>query len=131
VFWLQFFLVISIVFVLTSLVKFLLRKIFKIEKVKRKLFSYNHINEFHRKVDKWIRNITTIVLIILALLMITYEGFTYVYAFGVVFLLAADYAVRAFFEWKYSEFPKQAILTLAEMFMWLTAFIIAIQFWTA
>jgi hypothetical protein len=129
VFWVKFSLVTIIVFVLISIVKFLLRKIFKIEKVKKDFFSYNHINELHRKVDKWIRTITLITLTILGVLAIYNEHLTHFYLIGVVFLLAMDYAVRAFFEFKYSEYPKQAILTLSEMVLMLTSILIVFQFW--
>jgi hypothetical protein len=129
VFWVKFSLIALMVFVLISIVKYFLRKIFKVEKVKRKFFSYNHINDSHRKVDKWVRSLTAIILMILAIVMINYKELTYLYLMGFVILLTLDYAVRAFFEWKYSDYPKQAILTLAEMFMMVTAFILAIQYW--
>ncbi|MGE6753692.1 DUF4181 domain-containing protein [Rossellomorea sp. NPDC071047] len=116
-FWVKFSLMAIIVFCLISMVKFLLRKIFKIEKVKRKFFSNNHINESHRKVDKWVRILTAITLMVLAIMMMNNEDLTYLYILGFTTLSALDYAVKAFFEWKSSEYPKQAILTLAEMFL--------------
>ncbi|MGD6846371.1 DUF4181 domain-containing protein [Rossellomorea aquimaris] len=130
-FWVKFSLMAIIVFGLISIVKFLLRKIFRIEKVKRKLFSNNHINESHRNVDKWVRILTATTLMVLAILMLNYEDLTYLYIIGFIISLALDYAVRVFFEWKSSEYPKQAILTLAEMFLVLSAVLIAFQFWIA
>jgi hypothetical protein len=130
-FWAKFGLIAIIVFVLISTVKFFLRKIFKVEKVKRKFLSYNHINDSHRKVDKWVRTFTGITLVILAILVINYEDLTYLYLIGVITLLTVDYAIRAFFEMKYSEYPKQAILTLAEMFLMLIAILIVFQYWIA
>ncbi|MGD6959450.1 DUF4181 domain-containing protein [Rossellomorea aquimaris] len=130
-FWVKFCLVAIIVFVLISIVKFLLRKIFRIEKVKRKFFSNNHINESHRNVDKWVRILTAITLMVLGIMMINDEDLTYLYILGFTTLSALDYAVKAFFEWKSSEYPKQAILTIAEMFLVLTAVLIAFQFWIA
>lgn len=129
-FWVKFGLAVIILFAIVSVVKFLLRKAFKIEKVKRKFFSYNHINESHRKVDKWLRIITAITHIVLALLMLN-KGLINLYLFGLITLLSLDYVVRAFFELRYSDHPKQAILTLAEMFLMLTAVIIVFQFWIA
>ncbi|MGM0865736.1 MAG: DUF4181 domain-containing protein [Bacillota bacterium] len=131
VFWVKFSLIAIIVFVLISIVKFLLRKIFRIEKVKRKFFSNNHINESHRNVDKWVRILTAITLMVLGIMMINDEDLTYLYILGFTTLSALDYAVKAFFEWKSSEYPKQAILTIAEMFLVLTAVLIAFQFWIA
>jgi len=131
VLWVKFSLMAIIVFGLISIVKFLLRKIFRIEKVKRKFFSNNHINESHRNVDKWVRILTATTLMVLAILMLNYEDLTYLYIIGFIISLALDYAVRVFFEWKSSEYPKQAILTIAEMFLVLSAVLIAFQFWIA
>jgi hypothetical protein len=131
VFWEKFSVMAIIVFGLISIVKFLLRKIFRIEKVKRKFFSNNHINESHRNVDKWVRILTATTLMVLAILMLNYEDLTYLYIIGFIISLALDYAVRVFFEWKSSEYPKQAILTIAEMFLVLSAVLIAFQFWIA
>jgi Domain of unknown function (DUF4181) len=130
-FWVKFGLIAIIVFVLISTVKFFLRKIFKVEKVKRKFLSYNHINESHRKVDKWVRTFTGITLMLLAILVINYEDLTYLYLIGVITLLTVDYTIRAFFEMKYSEYPKQAILTLAEMSLMLIAILIVFHYWIA
>jgi hypothetical protein len=102
-FWMKFGLIAIIVFVFISTVKFFLRKIFKVEKVKRKFLSYIHINGSHRKVDKLVRTFTGITLMILAILGINYEELTYLYLIGVITLLTVDYAIRAFFEMKYSE----------------------------
>jgi hypothetical protein len=131
VFWVKFSLLAIIVFVIISIVKFLLRKIFKVEKVKRTFFSYNHINDSHRKVDKWMRTFTGITLMILAILVINYKDLSYLYLIGVITLWTVDYAIRAFFEMAYSEHPKQAILTLAEMFLMLIAILIVFQYWIA
>ncbi len=43
-----------------------------------------------------------------------------------IFLLTVilDYAVRAYFEWKHTDQPKQAILTLSEMTLFSVAIVI-------
>ncbi|WP_044022256.1 DUF4181 domain-containing protein [Bacillus sp. SG-1] len=128
--WVKFGLFVLIVFAIVSAVKFLLRKTFKIEKVKKNLFSYNYINDSHRKVDKWVRIVTAPTLMVMALLIIN-KGLINLYLIAVIILFTLDYGVRAFFELKYSEFPKQAILTIAEMLLVLTAFIIVVQYWIA
>jgi hypothetical protein len=107
---------------LISIVKLILRKLFKIEKLKKDWFSYNHINELHGKIDKWIRIITPITLISFSWFLLFYnEDLIYLFLIGVVFFTVVDYGVRAFFEWKHSEYPKQAILTMAEMLILVTA----------
>jgi hypothetical protein len=122
VFWIKFSLIVIIVFILISIVKLVLRKLFKIEKVKREWFSYNHINELHGKIDKWIRITTTISLISFSWVLLFYnEDLMYLFLIGIVFFTVVDYGVRAFFEWKHSEYPKQAILTMAEMLILVTA----------
>lgn len=127
-FWIKFCLIVFIVFILNSCVKFLIRKVFHIKKVKRKVFSYNLINERHRKIDKWIRLISAITLISLSWFMI-YDNkhFIFRYLIGVVMLAVLDYLVRAYFEWKHSEYPKQAVLTVVEMVMIVTAIFTVFQ----
>ncbi|RIW28707.1 DUF4181 domain-containing protein [Bacillus salacetis] len=108
--------------------KLILRKVFHIEKVKKKFFSNNYINDRHRKIDKWIRTISTIMFVFLILLQINYfEEATYLFASGVLSILILEYSVRLFFEWKYSSQPKQAILTFTEMFLGATALLLLFQ----
>lgn len=126
-FWLKFVLIAVIVFALISLIKFILRKTLKIEKVKKEFFSNNYINELHRKVDKWVRRLTGLTLAILILVQINNEAFNYLLIVGLIFTSMLDYGVKAFFEYRYSEVPKQAILTLAELFLVLTAVLVVLE----
>jgi Domain of unknown function (DUF4181) len=122
VFWIKFSIIVVGVFILISIVKLILRKLFKIEKVKREWFSYNHINDLHGKIDKWIRITTTISLISFSWVLLFYiEDLMYLFLIVVGFFTVVDYGVRGFFEWKHSEYPKQAILTMAEMLILVTA----------
>jgi hypothetical protein len=128
-FWVKFGLIAIIVFVLISIVKLLLRKLLKIEKVKKELFSYNHINELHRKIEKGLRIFSTIALILLSYVLLFYfEDLIDLVLIAVIVFMVLDYMVRAFFEWKYTQYPKQSILTLTEMFLILIAIIIVIEF---
>jgi hypothetical protein len=128
-FWVKFGLIAIIVFVLISIVKLLLRKLLKIEKVKKELFSYNHINELHRKIEKGLRIFSTIALILLSYVLLFYfEDLIYLVLIAVIVFMVLDYMVRAFFEWRYTQYPKQSILTLTEMFLVLIAIIIVIEF---
>ncbi|WP_175987358.1 DUF4181 domain-containing protein [Bacillus sp. Marseille-Q1617] len=127
-FWIKFSIIVMIVFILISIVKLVLRKSFRIEKVKKDWFSYNYINDLHGKIDKWIRITTTITLLGLSWFLLFYnEDLMYFYLFAVVFFMVVDYGVRAFFEWKQSDHPKQAILTLAEMLIIVTAIFVVFQ----
>ncbi|WP_019413559.1 DUF4181 domain-containing protein [Paenisporosarcina sp. TG20] len=128
-FWIKFVLIVLIVFVVTSIVKVILRKLLNIEKEKREFFSYNHINELHRKIDKGLKIISSITLIILIyVLLFYYYDSIYWFFIALIFFSVLETVVRAFFEWKYTEHPKQSILTLSEMFLYLIAIVIVIQF---
>lgn len=127
-FWIKFGLIALIVFILTSIVKLLLRKLLNIEKVKKEFFSYNHINELHRKIDKGLRIFSVITLILLSFVLLFYfEDLIYLILIAPIVLMVLDYTVRAFFEWKYTQYPKQSILTLTEMVLILIAIIIVIE----
>jgi Domain of unknown function (DUF4181) len=126
-FWLKFVLIAMIVFALISFVKFILRKTLKIEKVKKEFFSNNYINDLHRKVDKWVRRLTGLSLAIIILVQINNEAFNFLLIVGLFFTSMLDYGVKAFFEYRYSEVPKQAILTVTEWFMVMTAVVVVLQ----
>ncbi|KIL42708.1 hypothetical protein KP78_39310 [Jeotgalibacillus soli] len=49
--------------------------------------------------------------------MFYFENLIYLFLIAVIVFIVLDYMVRAFFEWKYSQYPKQSILTLTEMFL--------------
>ena len=126
--WLKIGLSLVILFVLMAVVKSALRKVFKIEKEKTEWFSYNHVNKTHKKVDWLVRMLSSIVLIFISYLVIFKEYSIILYIIPVVLLLVIDYAVRAFFEWNYSDHPKQAILTIGEMVVFTTALALTVQY---
>lgn len=128
-FWLRFGIIIVCMFAVNSLLKAILRKLLKIEKVKKEFFSYNHINELHRKIDKGLRIFSTISLITLyTVLLFYYEDLIYLFFFAVLAFAILDFMITAFFEWKYTLYPKQSILTLTEMLVIIVAVIIVVQF---
>lgn len=128
-FWLRFGVIIVCMFAVNSLLKAILRKLLKIEKVKKEFFSYNHINELHRKIDKGLRIFSTISLITLyTVLLFYYEDLIYLFFFAVLAFAILDFMITAFFEWKYTLYPKQSILTLTEMLVIIVAVIIVVQF---
>ena len=127
-FWLKLGIITLILLVLISGMRFFLRKAFKIEKEKTAFFSYNHINDLHKKVDRCVR-IGTMILYIAVIYLVIFKEFPItLYLVLIVLLTIADYTVRAIFEWKYSENPKQAILTVSEMSVLVFAFILIFQF---
>lgn len=127
-FWLKFGLIVFSIFLLVSLVRISLRKIFKIEKVKRESFSYNHVNKLHRKIDWTLRIILIITYIILMYLLIYQEySLTNIFLITLLLFTVAEYVVRAIFELKYTQNPKQSILTISEMIIWIIVIILIIQ----
>lgn len=126
--WLKFGISILIMAIIITIVKRLLRKKLKIEKVRRKPFSYNHINELHKKVDWRLRIISMMILFLSLAYIINNPANIYLFIIIVVLLGVLDYMVRAFFEWRYSEEPKQSILTITEMLLVVVATVIVVNY---
>lgn len=127
-FWLKLGIIILIILLLISGMRFFLQRALKIEKEKAAFFSYNHINDLHKKVD-WCVRIGSMILSMAVIYLVIFNEFPVtLYLVLIVFLTIADYTVRAIFEWKYSENPKQAILTFGEMSVLVMALILIFQF---
>ncbi|ANU27094.1 DUF4181 domain-containing protein [Planococcus versutus] len=117
-FWLKFFLLMASVFGVIWFVKWVLRKTFKIKKEKIDWFSYNHINNLHKKID-WTIRIATMIGSIFVIYLFVFKEYPialYLIVWGAFIVI--DYSVRAFFEWKYTDNPKQWILTMSEITIW-------------
>lgn len=123
------FLILFIVIIgVITAAKFVLRKVFNIEKVKQKLFSYNHINKTHRNVD-WTVRITALIVYLILMYQLYYHEFSInLFLFITTLVFTSENFVRAFFEWKYSADPKQSILTLAEGIVLITIMLVILQF---
>lgn len=126
--WIKMGLAILVLLLIISLVKALLRKVFNIEKGRNSLFSYNYINQSHKKIDLAIRMISLVVYIVILYQLVFKENSIIIFLVAMILLTTTDYLVRAIFEWKYSENPKQAILTLSEMSLLVLALVLTIQF---
>ncbi|ANU20567.1 hypothetical protein BBI15_10235 [Planococcus plakortidis] len=119
--WLEIGLVILGIVILVSIVKFILSKLLKIEKEKKDFFSCDYINEQHRKIERWVRWSWMLVSIFLIYLVLYRELPVTLYLSLFIAWIATEAFVRAYFQWKYSEQPKQAVLTLSEMTVWISA----------
>ncbi|WP_159462043.1 DUF4181 domain-containing protein [Salirhabdus sp. Marseille-P4669] len=115
-----------IAFAFTKLVSYLLRKTLQIQKVKKEFFSNNHITSSHKKIDWGLRTIFFIAPFLVLFLTKLQNMELYLTLTFFIFLLTVilDYAVRAYFEWKHTDQPKQAILTLSEMTLFSVAIVI-------
>ncbi|UYZ24167.1 DUF4181 domain-containing protein [Mesobacillus jeotgali] len=110
------------------LMKFLLRKALNIPKVKRKVFSYNHINKTHRNFE-WILRITTLIAYLILFYQLIYENFSVdLFLLIMTLLFTAQSFLRAYFEWKASDQPKESILSIAEGVLLIGFVLLIIQF---
>ena len=127
-FWLKFGFFILIVIATISVVKFMLRKILKIEKQKKDFFSYDYINDQHKKIDKWVRWGWLPVSAVVIYLVLFQELPVVIYLLLFIAWMATDAFVRAYFQWKHSEQPKESVLTISEMVIWVTVVTVVIYF---
>ena len=100
----KFVLFVLIVFVVIAVVRLILRNVLKIEKEQKSFFSYNHINDLHRKIDWGIRIVSMLTMIVTNILVL-YENYTIYLLLIPIFCIGLDYPVRAFFECKYLRTP--------------------------
>lgn len=107
-FWVNMciFLVVTVV----SIVLFnaLMRKLLKVEK--RKFFSYNFVNELHKKGEWTIRISFIIILIVIG---IVFQNSLFI-SIGLLTLFVSLTIFRAIIEKKYAENPKEYLYTLSE-----------------
>lgn len=96
-FWIKVVLFLLMVLGLIMVVKLLLRKVLKIEKEKKSFFSYNHINNLHRKID-WGMRITSVVVIIITNMLVIVENYPNYFLLLPIFIIVLDYPIRAFFD---------------------------------
>ena len=116
------------IFIVTTVVKHLLRKILKIEKEKKEFFPYNHINKLHGKID-WVIRISSMLMLIIISSMSIYQQYPLTFfLIAMIIYIGIDYGVRVFFEWKYSQNPKQSILTISEMIVLMISILTIMQF---
>jgi hypothetical protein len=115
--FLKFILILVIYGLLIYSFNKVLRKWLKVEK--KKMFSYNHLNNRHKKID-WTIRIAFLVILIISLVIrairINLESIwfleTYVLVF--VFIIVSETA-RAIMEWKYAENRNDYIFTTIQL----------------
>lgn len=96
---------------------FVIRKLLGVER--KKWFSYNHLNERHKKLD-WLVRIFFVILLFISNYYTNYNDIlgTYWYFetwFIIIVFLITSELLRTFMEWKYAENKKDFIATLSEM----------------
>ena len=102
---------------------FIMREIYKVER--QKLFSYNHVNEKHKKVDWTIRIATVVALIIGYMINSTRNPAEWLFYFQTWFILflfiLVQQSAKAVMERKYAENRNRYKVTIGE-----TVFILAL-----
>ena len=123
-FWLNSIFVFAVLLLLMVLFNTIMRKWLKIEN--KKFFSYNHVNEKHKKID-WTIRITTIIVFFLGFIITIMRGpmdmiwFLQPWFILVVFIVVSD-MVRAIMERKYAENPNAYKLTISQIIFSLILF---------
>ncbi|MEC5422946.1 DUF4181 domain-containing protein [Virgibacillus sp. C22-A2] len=117
IFWIKFFLVLIIFVLLLVVFNALMRRWLKVEK--KRLFSYNHINQQHKKID-WTIRITFIAIFLFGYFYnISAEPYERVWFLEIwilmfIFIMVSQ-TVQAIMEWKYAGNRKAYILTISEL----------------
>lgn len=116
-----------VLFLVISTFGFIIRKLLGVER--KKWFSYNHINERHKKLDWSVRIIFISLFYISSYFMIDNDTYGIPWYFEtwfifIVFLITSE-MLRAYMEWKYAENKRDFLATIAEMM-----FMISIVFLT-
>ena len=130
IFWIKFFILIGILSLLLFGFNSIMRKHFKIEK--RKTFSYNHVNEKHKKID-WSIRIIFVIISIMFLVISKMNNYNYgtIWRFIPSILLGTfvliSEAVRAFMEWKYAVNPKVYIFTISQIIFMLVSVALVVK----
>ncbi|WP_097150927.1 DUF4181 domain-containing protein [Ureibacillus acetophenoni] len=94
-------------------------------------FSYNHVNDIHKKID-WAIRITSVIVIIASTYFRIYEEplefpwYFEIWFILIVFIVLSE-SVRAFMEWKYDTNPRTYILTLSEMVLLIGLIILVVN----
>lgn len=113
-FWPKLLLLITIVGVLIYSFELGLRKWLKVEK--KKFFSYNHINDKHKKMDWTIRISFLVILLIGAGINFERDPLEWLWYlepwFLLTLLIVTTETAQAFMEWKYAENRKAYLVTI-------------------
>lgn len=124
----EFLILIGLIVAIIWLMKYFLRKVLHIPRVKRKAFSYNHINQTHRNLE-WVLRVSTVIAYVYLSFQLMYEDFSVnLFLLIMTLLFTAQDFLRAYFEWKATDQPKESILSIAEGVMLLGIVLLLIQF---
>lgn len=116
-FWLKFFLFLFVLWLVMFLFSRIVRRILRVEK--KKMFSYNHLNEKHKKIDWTIRFAFIVVMIVGAIINSTrfpLNPILFLETYFVLMMLVfSTEIVTAVMEWKYAENRNAYIFTVLQL----------------
>ncbi|WP_124053402.1 DUF4181 domain-containing protein [Priestia endophytica] len=125
-FGLKFISLLAIILLLWVSFNTIMRKWLKVER--KKLFSYNHVNEKHKKIDWTIRIITIASILIGFIINISRDStdwFWFLQSWVVLFIfIVISETVRAVMERKYAKNPNTYKLTISELLFVIILFFI-------
>ena len=124
--WLMIGVIIISIIIVNFAIHGVLRKIYKIEK--KKIFSYNHVNSLHRKLD-WIVRIANAVVLFIVLYFSVFHN----YSINLMLLATSGFivlqgSIQVYFECKKSATPKHSILTISDVLLGVIIITLLIQF---
>lgn len=117
-FWKEFMTVMGVVLLLMVAIPAILRRTMGADK--KIWFSYNHINEFHKKGD-WALRISFTISLIAG--MIIFRANPFIVLFISVFFSVSQLGFQAYVEWKFTENRKNYKVTIVEISLVFIAFI--------
>lgn len=116
-FWINLLVILGIFFILTYLFSFVMRKWLKVKKPK--MFSHNHVNDKHKKIDWIFRGIFIVLILtggVVNINRIPLEPILFLESwFLLLTLVAATEILRAVMEKRYAENPKAYIFTISQL----------------
>lgn len=129
VFWIRLFTVLGLLLLITFVFNTLMRKYLNVEE--KKIFSHNHVNDKHKKIDWIIRGLFMVMIIMFGFIGIYRYNSEGLWGFTspillIVFLLVSE-STRAFMEWKYSTNRNAYIFTLSQLFFSIILYWIAFE----
>ena len=109
-FWVELIKILSVAILLVGVIPAVFR--YRMGASKKKWFSYNHINEFHKKIDWTLRIVFVIFLITSAILFSSQPFITYI-VLG--FFTLTQIGVQAYIEWRFSDNRKDFQVSLIQL----------------
>ncbi|MDN6195523.1 MAG: DUF4181 domain-containing protein [Atopostipes suicloacalis] len=128
-FWVKLFLLLAIFFFALFIFNFFMKKILGLKH--RKVFSYRHVNEGHKKADWMIRSLFVVLFIAAYIIVETFKLYSgiwpYILPILLIFYVISSELLRAYMEWSYQKHSKDYLFTLSQLAFLLLSFWISFQ----